>query len=104
MKKAGCYLIETGIESGNNEILREMRKGITIEEAVSAAKIVKKQGIVVRGNFLLGFPTETEQTLNDTINAMVRFEGRLGYSIFTPYPGSEAYEYCKKNWSSKLQF
>lgn len=96
MKKAGCYLIETGVESGNNEILRQMRKGITIEEAVSAARIVKKQDIVVRWNFLLGFPTETEQTMNDTIKAMVRFEGRVGYGIFTPYPGSEAYEYCKK--------
>jgi radical SAM superfamily enzyme YgiQ (UPF0313 family) len=97
MKKAGCYQIEMGLESGNNEVLRDMRKGITVENAISAARIVKKHGIAPRVNFLLGFPTETEQALNDTINAMKRIDGRFGYSIFTPYPGSEAYEFCEKN-------
>ena len=95
MKNAGCYQIEMGIESGNNRTLSQMRKGITIEQAISAAEIISRSGIENRANFLLGFPDETEETLNDTFNAMKKISGRIGYSVFTPYPGTEAFEYCK---------
>lgn len=96
MKEAGCATIEIGLESGSNRILQEIRKGSTVEQAITAARIVKKHGIVVRTNVLLGLPMETEQTLNGTIRVIGKIEGRLNYSIFTPYPGSEAYDYCKE--------
>jgi anaerobic magnesium-protoporphyrin IX monomethyl ester cyclase len=96
MKASGCSQIHVGVESGNDEILCQMRKGIKIEQAISAIKIIKKQGVALRANFLLGFPGETEKTLNDTLSAMKRLDCRLGFSIFTPYPGSEAFDYCKR--------
>jgi radical SAM superfamily enzyme YgiQ (UPF0313 family) len=98
MKAAGCYLIHIGIESGNNEILKEIRKNITIEEALSACEIIRKHGIKLRAFFIVGFPQETEDTLNDTVAAMKKTKcDALTYSIFTPYPGTEAFEFCKEN-------
>lgn len=98
MKAAGCCAIEIGIESGNNEILKAMRKNITIEEGLSACKIIKKHKIDVYADFMVGFPQETEDTLNDTVVAMKKIMcDRIFYSIFTPYPGTEAFEFCRKN-------
>lgn len=98
MKTAGCYAIQIGIESGNNEILKKMRKNITIEEALSACKIIKKHGVDLHAFFMIGFPQETEDTLNDTIIAMKKIKcDSLIYSIFTPYPATEVFEFCKEN-------
>jgi len=97
MKAAGCYHTKIGIESGNNEILSAMRKNITIEEALVACDIIKKHGIELDAFFIVGFPQETEDTLNDTIVAMKKTKcDTLNYSIFTPYPGTEAFEFCKE--------
>ena len=70
MKSAGCYLVEVGIESGNNKILAAMRKNITIEEALAACRLVKKHGLQLLAFFMVGFPQETEDTLRDTMSAM----------------------------------
>ena len=97
MKAAGCYLIQIGIESGNNEILREMRKNITVEEALDACKVIRTQGVELQTFFLVGFPQETEDTWNDTVTTMKKTKSNaLIYSIFTPYPGTEAFEFCKE--------
>lgn len=97
MKKAGCFSIRLGIESGNNEILKKIRKNITIEEALAACKTVKKQGINLNVFYMVGFPQETEKTLMDTFKAMKKTPcDTIIYSIFTPYPGTEAFELCKK--------
>lgn len=97
MKRAGCYQIQLGIESGNNDILKQMRKNITIEEALAAAEIIKKHGIELQVFFIIGFPQETEETLNDTIMAMQQIKGDIiTYSIFTPYPGTEAFAFSKE--------
>lgn len=97
MKKAGCHSVSLGIESGNNEILKKVRKGITVEQALSAVKIIRNHGIKLTAFFIIGTPWETEETLNDTFIMMQRIRGLLNYSIFTPYPGTEAFEYCRKN-------
>ena len=96
MKEAGCTTIQLGIESGNNDILRAMRKGYTIEEALKASEIVRKHGIALETFFMVGFPQETEATLRDTLKAIEKVEcAKVIYSIFTPYPGSEAFEWCR---------
>ncbi len=97
MKKAGCEAIQVGIESGNNEILKAMRKNITVEEALSACKVVRRHGIHLHGFFMVGFPQETEDTLNDTIATIRKARCNTTiYSIFTPYPGTEVFEFCKE--------
>lgn len=97
MKAAGCHSIDLGIESGNNEILKAMRKQITIEEALVACDLIKKHGIELKSFFIVGFPQETEETLNDTLEAMKKTRSDvLIYSVFTPYPGTEAFEFCRE--------
>lgn len=56
MKSAGCRVIGIGVESGNNEMLKSIRKNITIEEAFSAATIIKKYKINIQAFFIVGFP------------------------------------------------
>jgi radical SAM superfamily enzyme YgiQ (UPF0313 family) len=98
MKAAGCYSIQIGIESGNNEILEKMRKNTTIEQVISACALIRKYGIELQAFFMVGFPGETEDTLNDTVAAMKKVKcALLIYSIFTPYPGTEAFEFCRRN-------
>lgn len=97
MKAAGCFSVQMGVESGNNEILSAVRKNITIEEALDACRLVKKHGLQLHVFFMVGFPQETEATLRDTIVAMKRARSDvLTYSIFTPYPGTEAFELCRE--------
>jgi radical SAM superfamily enzyme YgiQ (UPF0313 family) len=98
MKKAGCRTIQIGIESGNNEILKKIRKNITIEDALSTCELITKHGIRLEVFFIIGFPQDTEETLNDTADAMKKVKcDKIIYSIFTPYPGTEAFEFCKEN-------
>jgi len=97
MKAAGCFSVSIGIESGNNEILSAMRKNATIEESLDACKLIKKHGLELQAFFIIGFPQETEDTLRDTIAALKKVNcDSLIYSIFTPYPGTEAFEWCKE--------
>jgi anaerobic magnesium-protoporphyrin IX monomethyl ester cyclase len=96
MKAAGCFSIQMGIESGNNDILSLIRKNITIEEAHAACDVINKQGIALQVFFIVGFLQDTEDTLRDTITAMKKVKcDSIAYSIFTPYPGTEAFELCK---------
>jgi radical SAM superfamily enzyme YgiQ (UPF0313 family) len=104
MKKAGCRHIEIGIESGNNEMLKRIRKGITIEEAIAAANLICKHGIKLTANFIVGFPEEKEETMNETFAAMKKIKGELIYNIFTPYPGTEAFEFCRRQGLIKKDF
>lgn len=95
MKKAGCFQIQVGIESGNNEMLRLIRKNITIEDAFAACRLIKKHGIELEAFFMLGFPQETEASLADTVRAIEDLRcDHVVYSVFTPYPGTEAFDFC----------
>lgn len=98
LKKSGCTWLNVGIESGNNEILKKIRKDFSIEEALAACELIRKYGIGLSAFFMVGFPWETEDTLRDTWRAMKRCRSdAISYSIFTPYPGTEAFEFCKEN-------
>jgi radical SAM superfamily enzyme YgiQ (UPF0313 family) len=96
MRKAGCYKIELGIESGDNEVLRKMRKQTTIEEALAAAAKIKKHGIELHTYFLVGLPFETEESLAATFKAIKKLKNRshIFLSIYCPYPNTELYHYC----------
>ena len=112
MKKAGCVSISVGAESGNNEILKKIKKGVTVEQIKKAVSIIKQNGIMVNVFFMLGFPWETEREINDTLALMkdLRPDGEVGavYSLVTPYYGTELYKECEdmkvlpsnKKWDS----
>jgi len=97
MKKAGCWQVIYGLESGDPEILRSVKKGTTIKQAEKAVRWSKEAGLDVRATFILGLPGENSQTIKETVN----FAKRLNLDVvnfFTVvlYPGNELYQIAKR--------
>jgi radical SAM superfamily enzyme YgiQ (UPF0313 family) len=93
MKEAGCWRISFGIESGSQEMLDFMKKGITLGQIENAVRMTKRAGIYAVGFFLLGGPGETRETLGQTLGLMRRLElDEMSLCLFTPYPGMEVYD------------
>lgn len=93
MKKAGCWQVAIGIESGNPEILRILQKGINIQQAVSACKWAYELGLVVRPSFIIGSPLETLRTIEDTIQLAKSLPVHYpSFTMMTPFPGTEMWE------------
>jgi len=93
MKKAGCYSIAYGLESGSNEILGILDKQASVEQAKEAVSISKSVGLDVVGYFMIGSPGETSETIRATIDMAKSM--RLDYAQFTittPFPGTKLYE------------
>lgn len=92
MKRAGCWQIWYGIESGSQAILQTVGKGIRLEQIRRAVHATKKAGIQPCGFFILGHPGETPQTLEETISLACRLPlADAHFSFMTPFPGSELY-------------
>jgi len=97
MKQAGCKEIYVGIESGSNRILKEIRKNITVEQVLSAAKLLNKMRFIWLAFFMIGFPQETKEDVKSTMKLMKKIKAdRVHLCIFTPYPGCELYELVLK--------
>jgi radical SAM superfamily enzyme YgiQ (UPF0313 family) len=98
MKKAGCWILFLGIESGSQRILDTIGKRITLEQVKKAVKNLKDAGIQVLGSFIIGFLQDTTETIKETI----KFAKSLNldyaeFSILTPYPGTPIFDYAEKN-------
>lgn len=90
MKKAGCWMVCYGIESGDNKVLEMNKKGATVEQAIQAVKWTKKAGIKVWGYFMLGLNGETKQTMEKTLSLAMSLPCDIAnFSISAPYPGTE---------------
>lgn len=93
MKSAGLNDVFLGIESGNNEILKKARKGITIERSREMVKACAQLGIRSYGAFILGLPGDTSETIEQTIHFACSLSLTLaGFSILIPYPGTQVFE------------
>ncbi len=93
MKRAGCVEVQVGVESGNDRILNEMRKGINVEIVRRAAEMIKRSGLHWRAFFLIGVPGETKEDMEDTMRIIYEIEPDVAeLSVFAPYPGSELYD------------
>lgn len=93
MKKAGCWAVGIGIESGNQESLDKMKKGFTLKDAETFTKLVKSAKIKAFTYFLIGFPWETHRHIIDTIDFAIKIDGDLAqFSPLYPYPGTELYK------------
>lgn len=102
LKMANCKVIFYGIEFGNQRILDLCKKGFTIKQVKKTIEMSSKVGISSYGYFMMGYPTETVETIEDTINLAIELAldygmDGAGFSIVTPFPGTELYKYCKKN-------
>lgn len=93
MKKSGCKTLLFGIESGDQRILDQYAKGITLEKIAQICRICKKLGIDVLAHFILGLPGETKETVNKTIDFSLKLDcDYADFAIATPYLGSKMRE------------
>jgi anaerobic magnesium-protoporphyrin IX monomethyl ester cyclase len=78
MRESGCDGVFLGIESGNNEILKNMNKAVNTGEYLKGIELLNEHGIVTFGDFIVGFPGETHETVRDT----VRFIEKSGLDFY----------------------
>jgi radical SAM superfamily enzyme YgiQ (UPF0313 family) len=98
MKEAGCRLLIVGYESGDPQILKNIKKGATVERARQFTKDCHKLGLVVHGDFILGLPGETRETINNTIAFAKELDVEtIQVSVAHAYPGTELYDHVVKN-------
>jgi hopanoid biosynthesis associated radical SAM protein HpnJ len=98
MKEAGCRLLIVGYESGDQQILKNIKKGATIEGAKRFTRDAHSLGLVVHGDFIVGLPGETRETIRNTIDFAKGLDVEtIQVSIGHAYPGTEFYEYAKEN-------
>lgn len=98
MKDAGCRLVIVGFESGSNEILKKIKKGVTKEQMRSFSAEAKRAKLLVHGDFIIGLPGETKETAMETLRFIKELKPNiLQVAVATPIPGTEFYDYAKEN-------
>ncbi|MDD5656549.1 MAG: radical SAM protein [Elusimicrobia bacterium] len=88
LRTAGCLMINYGYESGSDPILREIRKGVSREQALRAGLLTRQAGIKNIPEIIIGFPSETDQTVSETIEFLKRLD-TWPISVNTPIPFPE---------------
>ena len=98
MKEAGCRLLIVGYESGDQQILKNIKKGATVERARQFTKDAHKLGLVIHGDFILGLPGESRETIQNTVAFAKELDVEtIQVSVAHAYPGTELYEFATKN-------
>jgi len=96
MRKSGCWLISYGVESADPNILKNIKKGYTIEQVQNAFSLTKKAGIRTVAYLMVGLPGETKETINKTIDFSLKLDPDfVSWGITALYPGSSLYESAK---------
>ena len=100
MKRAGCWMIAYGFESGSQKVLDNVKKGLTIDQIKDGAKWTKEAGIKIWGYFIIGLPGETKETIDETIRLSKELPLYIvNFAVGAPYPGTEFYKLVKeKGW------
>jgi len=93
MKKSGCYFLAFGIESGNQEILRNAKKKTQLKTIENAVRMASRKGIITQGFFIFGLPGETKKTVRESID----FAKRIGldkaqFLLLDVFPGSQLWD------------
>lgn len=98
MKESGCYKVHFGIESGDQNILNKVKKGITLDQTRNAIRICKEAGIRTKGYFMIGMPGDTIETMQNTLNFAIELEmDDIMFSVTTPFPGTELWNTIDKS-------
>ncbi len=98
MREAGCRLLIVGFESGDPQILKNIKKGATVERARDFTKDCHDLGLTIHGDFILGLPGETKESIRNTINFAKALDiETIQVSIAHAYPGTEFYDFAKAN-------
>jgi radical SAM superfamily enzyme YgiQ (UPF0313 family) len=98
MKAANCGYILFGVESGSPQMLKRMKKGITLDKVRAAFELTKEIGIKTQAFFLFGMPGETSETVRETIEfAKMLNASSTQFAIAIPHPGTALYDECREN-------
>jgi anaerobic magnesium-protoporphyrin IX monomethyl ester cyclase len=98
MAEVGLKGYFIGFESGNDRVLKFIRKGTTRAKNLAAAAVCRKYGIKIWANYMLGLPTETKDEVMDTISMLKEIDPDwYSPAFYTPHPGSDLYDYCVEN-------
>ncbi len=98
MREAGCRLLIVGFESGDEQILKNIKKGAGLAAARRFVRWCKELGLVIHGDFILGLPGETRETIEQSIRFACELDVEtIQVSIAHAYPGTDLYEHLKSN-------
>jgi anaerobic magnesium-protoporphyrin IX monomethyl ester cyclase len=102
LQRAGCRRIPIAVESGSNKIQQLLKKPVNVERLLEINRNLKKYNIAVHYAFMMGFPTETEEDLAESVSLAFRLlaenpKADTSFNIFTPFPGTELYDITLKN-------
>lgn len=104
LKEAGCELIAWGIESGSQKLLELMNKDVTVEQNEAVIGWAKNAGILDRAFFIIGFPGETWETIEETKRFIERADpSQFIASTFQPYPGTDVWTNPEKYGVTRIE-
>lgn len=93
MKQAGCHMLRFGVESGVQDILNTVKKGIKIDQTIEDFKLTHKFKLDTHAHCMLGMPGETEDTIKQTLKFVKMIDPTIvTFGICTPYPGTKLFE------------
>ncbi len=97
LKKAGCYRIHYGVESGIQKTMDRLQKGIMLKQVIDALRWTREAGIDIFAYFMIGCPQETKPDILKTIDFAVKLNpDYVHFSICTPYPDTQLYEMMRQ--------
>ena len=98
MRKANFYSFAVGVESGSQRILKSMRKAVDLNTIENKISMAKRKGFYVTGFFIIGYPGETIDDINASIECAIKLKiDKVAFSKYTPLPGTEVYDDLIRN-------
>jgi hopanoid biosynthesis associated radical SAM protein HpnJ len=97
MKEGGLRLLVVGFESGDPQVLKNIKKGTTPEMGLRFMRWCKELGITVHGTFMVGLPGESRASIETSMRFACKLDPHtIQVSLASPYPGTEFYDYCRE--------
>jgi radical SAM superfamily enzyme YgiQ (UPF0313 family) len=96
MKLAGVFKVGVGVESGDERILTSIKKRLSLDKVTEAIRLFRKEGILTSGFFIIGFPEDTRESIEKTIDFAIEANPTVcNFSLLLPFPGTEMYRELK---------
>lgn len=108
LKSAGCYLVQFGVESGNDTVLKDIKKNISKERVLQAFRAAKKYGLHTYGFFIFGHRMDTKKSIRETFSFAKQIQCDFtSFFLLVPFPGTKVYQYLpdalKHDWK-RIQY
>ncbi len=97
LAQIGTKILIIGLESGSQETLNAIRKGVQLEHVVRASELCRRNGIHLLASYMIGLPHETAESAECTTRFAMETADSVAINLFTPYPGTAMYDQCKRD-------